>query len=361
MEKLKIDEKGLSENISKLEKYFKEIDDIAKWWWFWGEEWIKKYKECKYNFFLKIQELLKDSDLKKFFCIEYDMSIFENKNYEKINLTLMSKIIKTLKIYLKRKNYAKKELKNKKKNTSNEIKKTFKKNNFDRGTLSEIINTWYDINEDTFDNVFETLKNYKTTRLENIYKKIKKNKSKIKKNDLDLVSTVDITLEKIKEMIDERKERNEKAEIEKKLQEKLKNEKNFLINVLKKNIWYLEDFIDWVLKNIESTKKLDNFDLFKDNFCIKYDNATEEILKSLNNYKFKTYSEAGKIKHEIESISKIYKTMDINRFIIAIKNDFLLWDIYEMIVNIEKNVGIKIPKKLNKHIKSYKEKSKLKL
>jgi len=97
-----------------------------------------------------------------------------------------------------------------------------------------------------------------------------------------------------------------------------------LIKVLKKNILYLEDFIDWVLKNIENTKKLDNFDLFKDNFCIKYDNATKEILESLNSYKFETYPEAGKIKYEIESISNMYKTMDRNRFMIATKNDFLL-------------------------------------
>jgi len=57
--------------------------------------------------------MLKNSDLKKFFCIEYDMSIFEKRKHEEINLTLMSKIIKTLKEYLKRKkktkNYKKKK------------------------------------------------------------------------------------------------------------------------------------------------------------------------------------------------------------------------------------------------------------
>ncbi len=365
MENFQLNKKDLSESICEIEEYFKDAEDIAKSWWFWGEEWIKKYKEYKYNFFLKVEEMLKNSDLKKFFCIEYDMSIFEKRKHEEINLTLMSKIIKTLKVYLKRKkkakNYSKKKLENNTKKTSNEIKKSIKKNKFDRWTLTEIINTWYEINEDSFDDVFKTIKNYRTTRLESIYKKINRSKNKINKGDLDLISTVDVILEKTKEIIEERKDKNEKAENEKKLKEKLKNEKEILIKVLKKNILYLEDFIDWVLKNIENTKKLDNFDLFKDNFCIKYDNATKEILESLNSYKFETYPEAGKIKYEIESISNMYKTMDRNRFMIATKNDFLLWDIYEMIANIEKNVGIKIPKKLNKYIKSYKEKSKLKL
>jgi hypothetical protein len=342
----------------KMDKSLKEAESIAITWGFRDEKWIKEFKDHKKTFVFYLKELLKNNDIKKHIEDCFDLSILDQEEFDKLNLNIMSNLLNNVKDYLEWLNKEKSNLKFKEKTieTKKSIDNSLKNEKFDWSKLSSILNVWFEINEDNFDTIFDTIFNYKLKRLKNIYDKIWDQKQNIEKNNIDLKISVDIILENIQEMIEEKIEIEDNIIKDSLKKETEESEK--LKEILQKNINFFDDFIKWAKEKISKWILEENVWDFKKEFCDKYDKILDIYLNEFRKMYEQKSTNQSKIKHDIESLWKFYQNMDNEKFFRAIKKNYLLWDVYEFLLWIEKYLNLDANCMLAKELEIYKSKTK---
>lgn len=251
------------------------------------------------------------------------------------------------------------------KKTEKKLIKEIENTDFDWEDLKTLLKIKYPINKYNFDDILKDIKKYGPKTLKNKYEQVLYIKNNMIIRELELKQAFDDLLFVIKENMETKEEKQER---EKELKNKTKKEKELEKNkaILEKKFSDKLGDINTLIIDTEDEmnkiKKLDDKDVdineFLENFTLKINSIFNKIKMWISKYNLLSWT----IK-DIDLLLNTYNRKENKDFLHAIKNWYLLWDIYELILNIEEKNKIVFDKtdfnELDKRFNEYKLKASL--
>jgi len=368
---------NLKSKFNDLETSILQIKNILECWPIGDYANNKILYDNKIKFFEIAESIVWESRLKWFIEKITDCKIGNNINYSEQPYSIIIKIFDMIKLDIlnltnidieisSNKNnsvWENKDMDNNSEKTSEIIKEEIIKNEFGWENLRLILRVNHNINVDNFDDVLDDIKENSTRVLKDMYSKILFAKSQMIIKDIDLKDALEDVIIVLKKNI----ETEDETEDEEK--ENLKREEKK--NQLKKEslrTWFhaafpsIEQLIIDIERQINEVKWNKNIDI---------NNSKNDFISTINlifnniSLWIAKYSSLSWTVNEINSMLLIYNKQTKDQYINAMRNGYLLWDIYELIFNIEKIYGIKFDNSksgvLENKLQEYKLKSELNL
>lgn len=251
------------------------------------------------------------------------------------------------------------------KKTENKLIEEIGKTDFDWEDLKTLLKIKYPINKYNFDDILKDIKKYGPKTLKNKYEQVLYIKNNMKIKELELKQAFDDLLFVIKENMwtkEEKQERKNEMKNEIKKEKELEKQKKILQKEFSNKLWDINTLIIDTENEIKKIKKLDKKDVdinkFLENFTWKINSIFNKIKMWISKHNLLSWT----IK-DIDLLLNTYNRKENKDFLHAIKNWYLLWDIYELILNIEEKNKIVFEKtdfnELDKKFNEYKLKASL--
>ncbi len=375
--------KAQMESFNKFEKKISELKKMMEDWYIWDQKWAQYFWDKKEEIFLMAERIISKSKIKEIIEKMNDVriqgqvvyreqqygaiiKIFEFihsnilENNEQINHLDVFKNNNTKFSISKTLNNESDNVLNNNTQNQNIIKDTLNDNlSITLEDISKILWLSYTINDDNFDNIFVHIDEIKKQKLALINNKLKFINEKflvdgeVKEKLNDIMEYIEERLKEIEENILVQKTEWQKWKLIEQEEKKLKKEK--IKNVLDTQLSTFEDIVfqtNTEIQNMNWEKKDEIIDIknkILDNISLIIKNITES---------FNWDPSYSVIINKISELKKIYDNMDLKRFQSSIEKWYLLWDIYESLLNIQDKYQIELNinnyQNLNIGIKKYK-------
>ena len=375
--------KAQMESFNKFEKKISELKKMMEDWYIWDQKWAQYFWDKKEEIFLMAERIISKSKIKEIIEKMNDVriqgqvvyreqqygaiiKIFEFihsnilENNEQINHLDVFKNNNTKFSISKTLNNESDNVLNNNTQNQNIIKDTLNDNlSITLEDISKILWLSYTINDDNFDNIFVHIDEIKKQKLALINNKLKFINEKflvdgeVKEKLNDIMEYIEERLKEIEENILVQKTEWQKWKLIEQEEKKLKKEK--IKNVLDTQLSTFEDIVfqtNTEIQNMNWEKKDDIMGIknkILDNISLIIKNITES---------FNWDPSYSVIINKISELKKIYDNMDLKRFQSSIEKWYLLWDIYESLLNIQDKYQIELNinnyQNLNIGIKKYK-------